>query len=114
MPISIGAVISKKIDKKSQEKTNTEAHVDFCNICYTTRGLFVNCLNSRCKLRAHMRCLSKYFLQPGEYVPVEGECPQCHDHFLWGDLIRKFKGCCDQDLQIDAEATNNLYLSDDE
>lgn len=52
----------------------------------------VFCINTRCKLVSHLRCLAKICLQPGHYVPINGECPLCDYKFLWGDIIRKKKG----------------------
>ncbi|CAG9559151.1 unnamed protein product [Danaus chrysippus] len=36
-------------------------------------------------------------LSPGEYIPIDGKCPQCDVNLKWGDLIRKMKGCLDSD-----------------
>lgn len=55
----------------------------------------VFCINPRCKLVSHLRCLAKICLEPGHYVPIEGICPLCDRKFLWGDIIRKKKGCKD-------------------
>jgi len=55
----------------------------------------VLCINPRCKLVSHLRCLAKICLEPGHYVPICGTCPLCDFKFLWGDLIRKKKGCSD-------------------
>ena len=32
-------------------------------------------------------------------VPVSGNCPTCEGESLWGDLIKKKKGCYSQVLQ---------------
>ena len=55
----------------------------------------VFCVNPRCKLVTHLRCLAKTCLTPGHYVPVQGVCPLCECKFLWGNVIRKKKGCLD-------------------
>lgn len=55
----------------------------------------VFCVNGRCKLVSHMKCLAKLCLEPGHYVPIQGVCPLCDLKFLWGDVIRKKKGCLD-------------------
>lgn len=60
----------------------------------------VFCINHRCKLVSHMKCLAKICLQPGHYVPIDGICPLCDFKFLWGDIIRKKKGCLDM-VQLD-------------
>jgi structure-specific endonuclease subunit SLX1 len=55
------------------------------------------CVNPKCKLVAHMKCLAKVCLEPGHYVPIEGVCPLCERKFLWGSVIRKKKGLKDDD-----------------
>lgn len=60
----------------------------------------VFCINQRCKLVSHLKCLAKICLQPGHYVPIDGTCPLCDYKFLWGDIIRKKKGCLDM-VQLD-------------
>lgn len=55
----------------------------------------VFCVNGRCRLVSHIKCLAKTCLEPGHYVPIQGVCPLCDLKFLWGDVIRKKKGCLD-------------------
>lgn len=64
----------------------------------------VLCISPRCKLVAHLKCLAKLCLEPGHYVPIKGECPICEMKFLWGDIIRKKKGCS---ILIDAVNNDN-------
>ncbi|XP_012319992.1 structure-specific endonuclease subunit SLX1 isoform X4 [Aotus nancymaae] len=47
------------------------------------------CPHPGCLLRAHMICLAEEFLQeePGQLLPLEGQCPSCEKSLLWGDLI---------------------------
>ncbi|XP_036081420.1 structure-specific endonuclease subunit SLX1 isoform X4 [Rousettus aegyptiacus] len=47
------------------------------------------CPHPGCPLRAHMICLAEEFLQeePGQLLPLEGQCPGCKNSLLWGDLI---------------------------
>ncbi|XP_004692078.1 PREDICTED: structure-specific endonuclease subunit SLX1 [Condylura cristata] len=47
------------------------------------------CPHPGCLLRAHMICLAEEFLQeePGQLLPLEGQCPGCNNSLLWGDLI---------------------------
>ncbi|XP_016074071.1 PREDICTED: structure-specific endonuclease subunit SLX1 isoform X1 [Miniopterus natalensis] len=47
------------------------------------------CPHPGCSLRAHMICLADEFLreEPGQLLPLEGQCPGCKNSLLWGDLI---------------------------
>nr|XP_020014709.1 structure-specific endonuclease subunit SLX1 isoform X5 [Castor canadensis] len=47
------------------------------------------CPHPDCPLRAHMTCLAEEFLreEPGQLLPLEGQCPSCKNTLLWGDLI---------------------------
>lgn len=53
----------------------------------------MECLNVTCKAMSHVVCLAKCFLEKGEYVPIQGKCPNCFSVFLWGDLVKKYNGC---------------------
>uniref|UniRef100_A0A182VQ16 Structure-specific endonuclease subunit SLX1 homolog n=1 Tax=Anopheles minimus TaxID=112268 RepID=A0A182VQ16_9DIPT len=72
--------------------------------------LVLRCLQPRCPLVCHLECLAELVLEPGQYVPVEGDCPVCEGHFLWGDIIRKANGC--SDLVDDAENVDPLEVDD--
>uniref|UniRef100_A0A182M2N9 Structure-specific endonuclease subunit SLX1 homolog n=1 Tax=Anopheles culicifacies TaxID=139723 RepID=A0A182M2N9_9DIPT len=72
--------------------------------------LVLRCLQPSCPLVCHLECLAELVLEPGQYVPVEGDCPVCEGHFLWGDIIRKANGC--SDLVEDAENVDLLELDD--
>ncbi|XP_062956806.1 structure-specific endonuclease subunit SLX1 [Cynocephalus volans] len=47
------------------------------------------CPHPGCPLRAHVFCLAEEFLleEPGQLLPLEGQCPSCKNSLLWGDLI---------------------------
>ncbi|XP_052889473.1 structure-specific endonuclease subunit SLX1 homolog [Anopheles moucheti] len=72
--------------------------------------LVLRCLHPRCPLVSHLECLAEIVLEPGQYVPVEGDCPVCEGHFLWGDIIRKANGC--SDFVDDAENVDPLEVDD--
>lgn len=99
MPICHGPVKSKKIEKNCSSPTST--HRDLCKLCFKAiENSKLTCISPHCDLVCHVICLSKCVLKIGEYVPIDGSCPLCDQYFLWGDVIRKFKGCY-KDLEDD-------------
>lgn len=100
MPICHGRVKIKKIPKLSAtEKLINDATTitTLCTICYDyiQPDNFVNCISPNCRFIGHLKCLAKLFLEPGQYVPIQGNCPSRKKTVLWGDLIRKKNGCSD-------------------
>uniref|UniRef100_A0A182PS63 Structure-specific endonuclease subunit SLX1 homolog n=1 Tax=Anopheles epiroticus TaxID=199890 RepID=A0A182PS63_9DIPT len=73
-------------------------------------NLVLRCLQPRCSLICHVECLAELVLEPGQYVPVEGDCPICESHFLWGNMIRKANGC--SDLVEDTDNVDPLVVED--
>lgn len=59
----------------------------------------------RCPVAAHPPCLARHFLRsdPAHLLPVGGDCPGCHTHLLWGDLIRHHLGEDNDDEEEGAE-----------
>ncbi|KAK9887309.1 hypothetical protein WA026_021619 [Henosepilachna vigintioctopunctata] len=117
MSICYGTVISKKI-KKLEELEGLPEENNFsniCDICFEfSNKKFISCLDSKCNFRSHLICLSKIFLEPGEYIPIEGKCPKCNISCLWGDLIKKYKGCYNNlDIKIDSTNTDCFYSDSD-
>ncbi|XP_050292735.1 structure-specific endonuclease subunit slx1 [Anthonomus grandis grandis] len=116
MPICHGPVVSKKL--KAQGSLSQEPkESDLCYICFNIiePPKQMTCLNSDCNILCHILCMSKSFLSKGEYVPVEGKCPKCENHFLWGDLVRKYKGCYENiDMKVNVAQANDFYCSDEE
>ena len=97
MPIAYGPVISKKVDQ-SQESSSSATDDDVllvCSLCNKEVKLSskLTCLSPKCVLVAHVICLANKFRTRGYIIPVGGECPMCGTDVLWGDLIRKKKGC---------------------
>ncbi len=99
MPICHGRVKIKKIPKSA---ATIDQLVDgivpvHCKICYDHVKLenVVKCISPNCRFIGHLKCLAKCFLEPGQYVPIQGICPSCKKNVLWGDLIRKKNGCSD-------------------
>ncbi|KAL1502729.1 hypothetical protein ABEB36_007832 [Hypothenemus hampei] len=98
MPICYGPVISKKLEKGnsiSEHSPKSSQVEEQCYLCFTAiePSKEITCVDPTCSITCHIICMSKHFLSPGQYVPVEGYCPKCFKHYLWGDIIRKFKGC---------------------
>lgn len=88
-----GPVKAKQL-KKVRKESHTATYIE-CLLCsgYLNSDDKLTCLNASCELVAHLTCLADLFLAPGEYVPIGGNCPFCNAKLLWGDLIRKMKGC---------------------
>jgi structure-specific endonuclease subunit SLX1 len=99
MPIAYGPVVSKKIDHlkgtTSQASVQDGDPVCVCSLCYEVvrPSEKISCLSPGCLLTAHVICLAKTFLKGNCIIPIEGHCPACDSHLLWGDLVRKKKGC---------------------
>lgn len=108
MPIEEGRVISKKVSSplKEQNLLCSSTCIPRCDLCHQTieNGEVLNCLNTDCTLKAHILCLSSRFLitEPDHILPLEGSCPNCLSELLWADLIRKLKGCYqNENLSLD-------------
>ncbi|KAJ8972111.1 hypothetical protein NQ314_000337 [Rhamnusium bicolor] len=89
MPICFGPVVSKKLQKNTQELKENTINCDnisnYCNICFKpNHGKNLKCLSINCNLNSHIICLSKYFAGNGDYVPIEGKCPKCDKAYLVG------------------------------
>jgi structure-specific endonuclease subunit SLX1 len=100
MPIAYGPVVSKKIDHSQDTSSQTSIQDDdepvcVCSLCYEVvcPSEKMLCLSPGCLLVAHVICLAKTFLKGNAILPIEGHCPACDSHLLWGDLVRKKKGC---------------------
>ncbi|KAI5939989.1 structure-specific endonuclease subunit SLX1 isoform X3 [Manis javanica] len=71
------------------------------------------CPYAGCSLRAHMICLAGEFLQeePGQLLPLEGQCPGCKNSLLWGDLIWLYHMGTkeeEEDLELEEEHWTDL------
>lgn len=116
MAICYGPVISKKTVKDTDDKKKiiTVNNKNICDICYkTSQEKLMSCLDNSCSFRSHLVCLSAKFLEPGEYVPIVGNCPKCELSCLWGDLVKKYKGFYKNlDVRINCDNAND-FASDD-
>ncbi|XP_008051938.1 structure-specific endonuclease subunit SLX1 isoform X1 [Carlito syrichta] len=74
------------------EPTQGATEASCCTLCARTlqdeEGPLC-CPHPGCPLKAHVICLAEEFLQeePGQLLPLEGQCPSCENSLLWGDLI---------------------------
>jgi hypothetical protein len=98
MPITYGPVMSKRIHHSQDTTSQTSVQDDdscVCSLCYEVihPSEKMSCLSPDCLLVAHVICLSKRFVNGNVIIPVEGQCPACERHLLWGDLVRKKNGC---------------------
>uniref|UniRef100_A0A182SE66 Structure-specific endonuclease subunit SLX1 C-terminal domain-containing protein n=1 Tax=Anopheles maculatus TaxID=74869 RepID=A0A182SE66_9DIPT len=110
-------VISSDSESDDNAEDGFQSAASDCTLCNRSMvemerqgDLILRCLQPRCPLVCHLECLAACVLEPGQYVPVEGDCPVCEGHFLWGDIIRKANGC--SDLVDDAENVDPLEVDD--
>lgn len=104
MPITYGPIVSKKLKKQPESEVSLLEVGDgdgifACYVCgkYIESGKGLRCLHPECDMICHIACLSKLFLNDGDYIPVSGQCPKCKSYVTWGDLVRKYRGCFDTD-----------------
>lgn len=82
---------SKKTDGCNQpSQQNHAATCTICQMLFKDQELSLECLH--CKHPFHITCLAAVFLEAGEFIPIDGNCPRCHTRFLWGELIRRKHG----------------------
>lgn len=115
MPIVSGPVKSKKVGRDRGPELIPDHEEDDvgpeCNVCSgpVRRADRLECLYPRCGAVTHILCLAEVFTRRGEMgvLPVSGECPTCGGEELWGNLVRKRRGCyeelepSDEDSDID-------------
>ena len=68
----------------------------------------LRCLRPRCHMTSHTLCLARSFLgdTSDQLLPIDGQCPACETHLLWGDLIRFKLGCYRNLAQVDNHHTH--------
>lgn len=47
-------------------------------------------------MASHITCLAEVLCEQHQIIPVSGDCPDCKQNLLWGELIRRIK---QQELQ---------------
>uniref|UniRef100_A0A336KCT8 Structure-specific endonuclease subunit SLX1 homolog n=1 Tax=Culicoides sonorensis TaxID=179676 RepID=A0A336KCT8_CULSO len=119
MAIRCGRITCKrKTNEIDTEIVSSQNVVQFCDICdniiENPLNEMITCVNVSCKLVSHIVCLAEQFLKgnedKGQVIPVQGKCPNCLKELLWGDLIRKKKGCCD--IEPDLNNTDAFEIKD--
>lgn len=115
MEICHGAIRARHVRVGRRRTISSQAVMDAinaqkeCHLCMEEiENIEVDrvfCVNSKCKLVSHIKCLAKICLEnsSGHFVPIEGVCPLCDKKFLWGDVIRKKKGLKVDDDESDEE-----------
>lgn len=96
MPICVGPVICKKIVTPNDSSLLDSSKSQLCVLCARncSPDSQLNCLDPACQAVTHIQCLAKRFLGASDHIiPIDGECPACGTHVLWGDLIRRKNGC---------------------
>ncbi|EHB11828.1 Structure-specific endonuclease subunit SLX1, partial [Heterocephalus glaber] len=92
MPLAFGPLPASRARKDDGEPATDRGAQDHCTLCALAlqdeEGP-LRCPHPGCVLRAHVICLAEEFLQaePGQLVPLEGQCPRCKNSLLWGDLL---------------------------
>lgn len=106
MPIVSGPVKSKKVRRgPSPERVSDQAD-DVCNVCseMVRPGDRLVCLYPRCGSMSHILCLATVFTgETGGVVPLSGRCPTCGGEELWGNLIRKRRGCYEELSDVESD-----------
>lgn len=110
MPIAYGSVRIKKTQILESNENESANSFHYCSICNQNvpKNEAMTCLNPKCLLYSHVICLAKLFVEPGEIIPIEGNCPSCKQDLLWGDLVKKLKGCY-KNLEQDEDSSDSEF-----
>ena len=75
---------------------------NICGLCtqqVSTKEEMVSCISPRCGAISHIACLAQHYRHTTRdknkldyLIPVDGTCPVCDFHCLWGDIVKKKKG----------------------
>lgn len=90
--LNLGGKNYKNFEKMDIKRGQTFIEEQFimCPICMdiVIRNEKMLCINKRCEQVFHITCLAEHFSAEGSLLPVEGNCPNCEEKMLWGDLVR--------------------------
>jgi len=112
MSICYGPIYSVKLNcEKSSEEIKSKVR-NMCWVCtdFDDGDELLSCIKPACSMVAHTVCLAKTFLEqePSQFIPIEGSCPRCNSKVLWGDLVRKKRGCY---VNLEAENVDDSSTS---
>ncbi len=128
MPILYGPVETERLKKAkpkkaSKKETNADDNGEgskrsdtplLCGLCFETVPQIdqVQCLSPKCGSVYHLVCLAEQFSKKSDesrpyFLPLDGYCPVCNIFLLWGDLIRKKKGCYEKVDKFFEQNINN-------
>ncbi|XP_003795908.1 structure-specific endonuclease subunit SLX1 [Otolemur garnettii] len=96
VPLAFGPLPPRGFVSRPRASPCADTAPELEAVCTLCAGAFQDeegplcCPHPGCRLRAHVICLAEEFLQkePGQLLPLEGQCPSCKNSVLWGDLIR--------------------------
>jgi len=128
MAITYGPIeaAKKKSNSKKSKKQDTIEEDDLsdevllCGLCVepVTLADEARCISPKCQSVSHLVCLAEHFRKTSNasgrvcgrtgFLPVDGSCPICDFRCLWGDIIRKKKGCF-ENLPFSAQSENDCH-----
>ncbi|KAM4814110.1 structure-specific endonuclease subunit SLX1 [Urocitellus parryii] len=78
------------VDREREKDPGAQSCCTLCARTLEDEDSPLCCPHPGCPLKTHVICLAEEFLQeePGQLLPLEGQCPSCENSLLWGDLIR--------------------------
>jgi len=131
MAISYGPIAAKKAKLTKSKKANdivvdwpeeviTEDNI--CGLCtqnFSSKEEIVSCISPKCKTISHIACLAQHFRETSQeknkldyLLPIDGTCPVCDFHCLWGDIVKKKKGFF-EDLPFKLASSDEEQLDSD-
>ena len=102
------------------EEVITEDNI--CALCtqnISSKEEIVSCISPKCKTISHIACLAQHFRETSQeknkldyLLPIDGTCPVCDFHCLWGDIVKKKKGFF-EDLPFKLASSDEEQLDSD-
>ena len=91
----------ENLDDKEAVSDGTSTPL-LCGLCFENVPTSdqVTCLSPKCGSVYHIVCLANEFRsksssnnEKSHFLPLDGHCSVCNLYMIWGDIIRKKKGC---------------------